>query len=199
MSDFFEQKNVGINLDEFKVRLTEAVKRVRQLDAEPDFDYAAMVNSFTAWLEGEFDGLPPLAFIESVRSHYTNMKQQLLMDEIPGLLHEAGLESATTDDGTKETIRREVSITSDDKPALYDWLKGHGYGDHVKTVLAFGKGEFTDDFRLVLDEAGASYQEKEDVHYQTLNKIVRDAIDAGGELPPESVAKINIYERAKYK
>jgi len=201
MSDFFDKENVSMNVDEFRHRLDRAVQSVRELDADPGpgYDFSDMVETFTKWLEGEFEGLPPLGFIEAVRSHYTGMKQSLLLDEIPTLLHEAGLESATTTDGTKVTVKRDVSVSADDKQALYEWLKNHGYGDHVKTVLAFGKGEFTDDFRELLTEQGASFEEKEDVHYQTLAKIFRDRVEDGGELPPEQVAKINIFERARYK
>ena len=107
MSDFFDKENVSMNMDEFRHRLDRAVQSVRQLDSEPDYDYADMVQTFTKMIETDFNGLPPLAFIEAVRSHYTGMKQSLLLDEIPTLLHEAGLESATTTDGTKVTVKRE--------------------------------------------------------------------------------------------
>jgi hypothetical protein len=198
MNDFFNQKNVSIDMDEFRRRLDHAVRELRELDVEPDYDYAPMVQSLVKWLEGEFTGHPPLAFIEALRTYYTAKKQELVTDELPTLLHEAGLESATTSDGTKISLKREVSIAQGNRDALYAWLKENGYGDFVKTVLAFGKGEFDDGLRAVLAETGASYEEKEDVHYQTLAKIFRDRVEEGGALPPEQVAKITIFDRARY-
>ena len=106
---------------------------------------------------------------------------------IPEIMDDINLEEFKTKSGReikiKETIR--CSTKADDKPKAFVWLVENGYGAIVKRTIsiAFGKGEnhLADAFKaqsLVIN-AELEFNDKDDVHWATLDKWLNEKIDAG--------------------
>ena len=148
-----------------------------------------------------FGTTPPIQFIESLLKHYKDAERQIEEHDLVEIMQKHGLEELTLDDGTSLRIGRRYSATIGEEEAFIEWFKAEGYGDHLKTVLEFRRGDLTPDVREYLDTKGLSYKESfaRAGFPQTLGKIVRERIEAGESLPPENILKVSIMEKVVLK
>lgn len=120
--------------------------------------------------------------------------------DIPELMFEVGVESLKLTSGETIEIKHGIKATipEKNKPGAYAWLTEKGFGALIKHqfILEYGKGENekAENARHILEEKSLRYKEKEDIHYQTLQKQVREFIEDGIDFPTEL---INIFEWQK--
>jgi len=118
-----------------------------------------------------------------------DLEQKLL----PDLMEEAGSRSWTGTDGLCITINDKVR-TNTKSPALHEWLRKIGNGGLIKTVVSvpFNKGGDEEARAFVAElaekEMHAAYEQ--DVHWGSLQTLVRDMRKEGKEVP---LAELNIH------
>ena len=104
-----------------------------------------------------------------------------------------GLSEFKLADGTKVTVQQfySASIPKDKVDEAMQWLRDNGHGDLIKNTVsvAFGKGEDTlaTDLKKYLGANGNSYEDKTGVHPQTLRAFAREQIEAGQNLPLDTL------------
>lgn len=173
-------------------RARSLAKRVLLFDGE----YKEETFNFLLAKLGDY---PPIKLLEALLDHYKEKRREITDRELPELLLEAGLDSITTEDGIKITRKEELSVKTLNQAGLSAYLEASGRGDEIKDILTLSKGEFTEELRDVLEDLGVSYQRDSKVHYQTLARIMREIREAGEPLPPEDVAIVSVFNRAKIK
>lgn len=133
-------------------------------------------------------------------------RDALLQKTIPDILHESGQSSCSLESGEKialETIWNvEVPKGADgqnDYGPIADWLRAQGFYAIIQDQVKFQKGADVSGIFSELDEKGIAYQRGSSVHWMSLRKVVREHMEMGGEAPPESAAKVKVFEQAKIK
>lgn len=124
---------------------------------------------------------------------------RVMEEDIPAVLHEHGLVKVDLDDGRTVSIEQMISVSQTDKLAFAKWLDSVGMGGIVKTNLDFGKSAAIDEVEDFLMTHGIEYSKATEVHPQTAKKAMREWIEAGNVPPPDSIAKVSIFEKAKIK
>lgn len=128
-------------------------------------------------------------------------------EDLPELMLECGLQSFVLEDGSKVSIREEVStaITAANAKAAMGWLTDNDFGGIIKTVVSvkFDRGEYTT-ARELSDQLQSRYgaaELKESVHPATLKAFVKEQMAAGTAIPLElfSVHPYNIAKITKGK
>lgn len=104
-------------------------------------------------------------------------------EEIPELLLQTGLGSVELATGEKVTIKEDVSASIKDMPQFFQFLVNRGDEAIVKTDLSFGKipSEILTRIQNHLAEQYELFPDvKQGVHYQTLQKYIRELCGIGG-------------------
>jgi hypothetical protein len=123
---------------------------------------------------------------------------------IPDIFDELGLKTIVLSDGAKVTVDSGfvASIKKENQPIAYKWLRENNHGDLIKhelTVkLTAGEDEFANDIKEDLNLLGATYSDKESVHYQTLKSFVNEQMENGTKIP-EDIFGIHPIRTAKIK
>jgi len=123
---------------------------------------------------------------------------KVTMEELPDAMDEVGMSNFTLRDGTIVTIKRGFvgSITKKHEAGAHNWLKENGHGAIIKHVFSsrFGKDEDerSEKFAELLKENGYTYEEKENVHSQTLKAFVNE------QMTQEQVEEIEGEETAVF-
>lgn len=128
-------------------------------------------------------------------------KQMLYLTRtvIPGIMAELDMAKATLSDGAEIVVKSEINVKQVDKSALAKWLDAHGHGDIVKTELIFGKGEVDQELIEELRSEGKTFEVANEVHWKTLQKVIKDHIEAGGAVGPDSGMEIEYFDHATVK
>lgn len=127
----------------------------------------------------------------------TNEKiKQLTTETLPDMLKNVGLNDFTLASGVKIVLYDVISasITEDNKEECHAWLRANKHGDLIKNnvIVTFGKGE-DDSAKEVMsqliqarrdgDISFGDLEQKEAVHYSTLQAFVKRQLEAGNEFP----------------
>lgn len=110
-------------------------------------------------------------------------------EEVPDAMLNVGMREFKLEDGTTITIKEEVaaSITEQNKPKAFAWLRKNGFDDIIKQQLTAdlgrGKDTFFNKLRATLQKHGISYVEKESVHHSTLKAFVKEQLALGVKVP----------------
>lgn len=110
---------------------------------------------------------------------------------IPDTMAQLGLSSMKLDDGTKVEVSTyyAASIPADAQSAAFAWLRETGNDSIIKRTVScqFGKGEDKEANELAerLDALGYSFNDKANVHPQTLKAFVREQIESNKPFPQE--------------
>jgi hypothetical protein len=140
-----------------------------------------------------------IAEFEAIVKERKEFRDKILEDDIPAVLHENGLSSAPLADGRVVSIDNIVNVSQLDKEKLRTWLEFNGYDSVIKTEFQFPKGSDTSYFELMLRDEGMDYTKDIIIHPMTLKALMKEHLGAGGDYPPESAAKVSVFERAKIK
>jgi len=152
-------------------------------------------------------GIPPIKLLYDVLEYYINQRNELTEVKIPALMQEMGLTACQLENGESVSIETDLRIAVINQNAFFKWLRRNKYGDHIKTSLSMADVDYTKELRKYLAKTGVSYETKTDIHWQTRNKIIRDAIaDAERKgipvdtvIPPDDVLSVERVESAKIK
>ena len=203
MSDSFfdtESDYVDNYVDYSKKFLTD-IENLEALNRDVVESVEETLRYTVEWLEKLYDGYPPIQFLEKVLSYYKEIRQRIITNSLPSIMHELGTSKATLDTGETIELRTDVSVScpKEQKHRLYDWLSKEGHQDEIKTKVEFNKGDFTEDVERRLDESGMPFTVTQDVHAQTLKRIFRERMEEGKPVPDASIAKVTTFEYAKVK
>ena len=110
---------------------------------------------------------------------------------LPELMEEVGMESFTTKDGLKITVRDVIraGIPAKNPQPAFNWLEENGHGRLVKREfkIDFGKDEeaWANKFQSDLQKRKKPLRcnIKKSVHPQTLQAFIRERLEAGEDIP----------------
>lgn len=138
------------------------------------------------------------ALVEAVKKlHYHRMVV------LPAAMELARLQEMKMKDGAviKVEEKFKATITEANQDGAYAWLRDHGQGAVIKSVFEVDVRTLSDEQRgklgAMLCKKGLDVVPKESVHYQTLQALVRELLEAGTKLPPE--ISVHEYKQAALK
>lgn len=142
-----------------------------------------------AKLQHTIDGLEEAIKASKEEFHLLTTRQ------LPDAMASAGTLSFKSTDGVKVEVKDFMngSLPKQDdlRAAALKWLEKNGGKDLIKTTfnLAVGRGQAAaaKEVRAALNKTGLSYNEKEDVHAQTLYAFAREIMKAGKPLPLDTL------------
>jgi hypothetical protein len=129
--------------------------------------------------------------IEEELSTVKEFVRRLEEEDIPLAMQELGVDELKLVTGEKVSIKHDVyaSLTSESKPAAYNWLEANGFGGLIKTNVSveFGKGQIEGAESLAedLQSRGLPVSLGRDVHAQTLKAFLREQLANGSNVPLE--------------
>lgn len=150
------------------------------------------------WLVGMLGTEFPICILEEAARLYRKSLDHLENTVLPDLLMEEGLGKVVTNDGLEVEIKTEYSPKIVDEVEFFNWMDTQGGASLYKQIFRFGKGEDLSAVRDALMEAGVSYEEKTEIHHQTLKKFVKDMVEIGAEIPADLCA-VGQFTHAKIK
>ncbi len=138
--------------------------------------------------------------LKDLKKRYKDLVQQ----EIPDAMLEAGVEAFETAEGLKVSVKNDICVSipkAREKEAL-SWLRDNELGDIVRNVVTvnFGRGEDTEKAVYIsfLGEQGKAYQTKEGVHSGTLKASLKELRENGVDFP-EDLFGVFDYKEAKIR
>lgn len=118
---------------------------------------------------------------------------------LPGIMEEMGLANITLEDGTEIKLKKVVKGTVKDGERFYAWLREQGITVITTTVKSTSE-EFYGAIEKALEDKEIDYEKKESIHWQTLQKIIRETVDEKGILAfPENTVSIDEITTAVVK
>lgn len=133
-------------------------------------------------LEGE------IADLEARAAEKKKVFTAIAQEEIPALLHAAGLSEIKLATGEKIKVTEGISVSIADRDAFFDFLKKRGEDSIVKTAIELDRMEPAAREKVfsALYAAGVQFTAADAVNGQTLKKYAKDLIGVGRD--PEEVA-----------
>jgi hypothetical protein len=179
--------------------LKELVVRVKHFDFDKERLFTPENSKAFAHVVNLLGDTPPIKMLEDLLDYYKKIRHRLVTDEIPAAMNAMGMDKINLDNGISVKLKTEVSVKTENKFKLISWLIKNGYQNEVKDVLAFNKGELDKEATKFLSDKGYTYKKDTSIHWQTLTRIMRERLEAGEKLPPETTAIIKQYNIAKVK
>jgi hypothetical protein len=140
---------------------------------------------------------PSIADLEAALKIQKKRLKDILSKDLLEWMNEQDMTSLETED-FKVAIKTYVSATMNDPIKGFNWVIENGYGDLIKTTVAFPRGEFTEEIESAIEEMGASFTCKDGIAPQSLKKIVSDRLEAGESLPDEDQGiKVSYYDECR--
>jgi hypothetical protein len=149
--------------------------------------------------------------LEEEEERLKSLKAEILeieQKELPDAMTACGnLKSFTLKDGSEIKIKDDIfcSIPLDKKAGAFKWLEENGHSELIKhdVKVSFPKGKYDQADKLISvltkNFKDIPYEEKTDVHAQTLKAFAKDQYKLGQTLPEEyfsvyeaSIAKIKL-------
>lgn len=132
-------------------------------------------------------------------------KRDFLREEkIPELMLELGFDEFKTTSGLKIEIKDKMvycEISEKNKPTTYAWMDDNGHGGMIKRTITVSfdrdQEEKARELQESLREDYPGVRERGEIHWQTLQKWVKDRLKEGEAIPGgisyelKKVAKIN--------
>jgi len=180
--------------------LSALAERQKVFEAGPDEKIVASL--FKSLIERGVS----LATISAVQTKVNQVYQQVRMTELPEKMEELGFSSFTLKSGGSIEVKDGLSVTVKDKEALKEALIRAGYQDAIKNqvVVLFPMEGRKSSKRFVkyvnryyADRDKCTLKEKEDVHAQTLKKLMGEFKEKGKQYP-DSVSVFE-YKYTKIK
>lgn len=127
--------------------------------------------------------------------------KQIEQVDLPEALINLGLKNLTLASGSTIQLTEIItaSIPETNKEEAHEWLRKNNFGDLIKNTVTvtFGKNEdkYARDLLELINEARkddslkcGSVENKESVHFQTLNAWVKNQLKDGKPIPTESIS-----------
>ncbi len=145
-----------------------------------------------------------LTRINEEKKQKEDRKKWIEETKLPEIFLEYNLEEIKTKDGLYIPMKEGLkgSITEATREKAHQWLRDNGFEDLIKNIITvwFEKGEDNKKQPLieVLEELDLIYEEKESVHYQTLNSFIKECKEKAINLP-QDLFNIFTYRVCKIK
>lgn len=146
------------------------------------------------WLEKEVERHEEE--IKELKAQITNIEEETL----PCAFQELGIEKIKMEDGSTVSISQEVysGLTSDTKPAAYQWLIDNNFGGLIKTEIKINYSRDQEEqarrqYKALLDK-GYDAGIKQDVHHQTLKSFLKERLQSGEKFPMELFSARPIFK-----
>jgi len=180
-------------MNDIKTRLEPLTSRYNHLTQDLPADIESLQRNL------DTSNLFTIPVLEALLDAAKEEAKRIVSTDIICLMAEYGISDATLEDGTtiKKTVYMETKQT--DKMKVAAWLEANGYGSIIKDTIAFPKGVYDERLERYLAENGYDYSRDSNINGQSLKKVVRDHVDAGGNLPPEDAIEVRMYEEAVVK
>ena len=132
--------------------------------------------------------------IEDIEKNLKDKKKDLDVisgEVIPTMMSEMGLSQLKLMDGSQIDVKPfyNATITVANRESAFNWLRQNGLGDIIKNemVVSFGRGEDNKaaEYAELAKSQGLQPAQKLKVEPMTLKALVRQRIEAGGEMPTE--------------
>jgi hypothetical protein len=163
-------------------------------------DYDEIVDrSQVDYLIGLLGSRYPICILEEAAKHYREELRDIQNKQLPDMLMELGLGKVVTDQGLEISLKTEYNVSLLDPEQMSEWMDQNGGGHLWKESLKFDKGQDISAVRTAADHEGLSYEVKDEIHPQTLKKFVKEYLEGGGELIPESIARVGTFTHASIK
>jgi|19_taG_2_1085344.scaffolds.fasta_scaffold05962_3 hypothetical protein len=131
--------------------------------------------------------------VEELEEELRRAKQDLRdvqEEQIPDIMMELGVTDVTLSDGRKLTIKEDLhcKIADKNRKEAHDWMIENGFGDIIKNQVVVnvetGNQEALNSLLGVLSSNQyEDYSLKNNIHFQTLKKFVKENIEAGVDIP----------------
>ncbi len=131
--------------------------------------------------------------VEELEEELRTAKQELRdiqEEQIPDVMMELGVSDVTLTDGRKLTIKEDLhaKIADKNRQEAHAWMVEHGYGDIIKNQVVVnvetGNQESLNSLLGILsNNSYEDYSLKNNIHFQTLKKFVKENIEAGVDIP----------------
>lgn len=180
----------------------ESMSRLKRLAGEASIlaekDTLDM-NQILKTFETSFGVLFPIDAIEKILEIYKKRLSNIVKVEMPAIMIENELTSATLDNGIRLSIKKILSPEVIDKEKEIAWIEKIDHSESIKTVLRFGKGDVDKKLEKYLTKYGYSFEREDSIHYQTLSKIIRDRYNEGEGLPPADAIQVTPFDIVEIK
>ena len=131
--------------------------------------------------------------VEELEEELRRAKQDLRdvqEEQIPDIMMELGVTDVTLSDGRKLTIKEDLhcKIADKNRKEAHDWMIENGFGDIIKNQVVVnvetGNQEALNSLLGILsNNQYEDYSLKNNIHFQTLKKFVKENIEAGVDIP----------------
>lgn len=179
----------------------EAISRLSTLSKMAQtLSYEATEDTvYVEMFEERFGQYFPIAEIEKILDVYKKRYMNIVQKQMPEIMIENEIEKIKLENGLNLSIKKLLSPKVIDQEKMIEWIESIDMGDTIKTQLTFGKGEVDENLKKFLNERGYSYTPKDDVHFQTLSKIIRDRYNSGDGLPPADAVQVTPIDIVEIK
>jgi hypothetical protein len=149
--------------------------------------------------------LSDLEDLEIQAKELMDERDYLVEKTIPQLMHEAGQSSCELETGEKVSLETIWNIEVpkvegiNDYSAIAAWLKEKGFDAIIQNQIKVQKGVDISGVLAEMEREGIGYDCSSSVHWQSLRKVIKEHMETGGDAPPESAARVNVFECAKIK
>ena len=165
---------------------------------KPEFDYseyseekpADKLESLSKFVDQLSESNLLVASIEKQLEDAKREQKRVADECILPLMDELKLEEYKTQYGFYIAARTEIraSIPTANQPLAYNWLRGSGNGSLIKNELKieFGRAKDNEAKALAaeLSEKGYDVENKETVHWSTLNSFIKEKSEKGEYIDP---------------
>lgn len=118
---------------------------------------------------------------------YTGKYRTLTHSELPAFFLSQGITEFTTKTGSVFTLKTYVAAKIKDEPKFFAWLKESNNEEFLKNELVVDIVGDSSSIEEALKKEQLAYTIKKRVHPQTLNALVRRAMEGGETLPEDSI------------
>ena len=169
-------------------------------EAELNLPSSDQLNSIEELANQQKDLESQMEDLESQLKDLKEQHEEITSIKLPDAL--GGITGFTLADGTKLKVHNVYRghIKKENQAEAFNWLNDHDFGDLIKNqiIMRFGKGEeeHANAFMDKLEKQGELFENKKEVHSQTLKAWIREQIEAGNDIPHDL---FGVYEGKKTK
>lgn len=178
--------------------VTTLARKQMILEGEIDEDRA---NKLYEWVK---EKKISIATIQMAVKMLTTDLDHIRRGDLPEMMLNLGMEEFTLAEGGSIKIKRDIAVNvkNENKPAFYSWMIKKGWQSLVKNkvIVDFPKEGRKSAKRFVKylkryyteRDKGITYNEKEDIHSQTLKAHVKRELDKGTKFPEDLIQIVEL-------
>lgn len=191
-------------MDNFSSKIDSLIKKIKRLGSFTNSELASdyhedihgeELNALLVYL-GQTFPIPVLEKAVKVYREKLSIAKKEIRDEM--FMLGTNLNEISFDDKVI-SVELEINVKVNDKERLNKFMADHGYESFIKNEYSFQKGLDTSEIDMLLADHGYFYEKNTSIHHKSLNKILKEIVLTGGELPESSIADIKPYDNVVIK